>query len=91
MHGTKSLVLLSRISINNLHYSKCGTKLFLGSDSRILFLDEYYGKEFYSSLEIGNRFSTLCAKPNNLTKTAKAIGKLMKVDFVTDRFSKYKK
>lgn len=69
MHGTKSLDLLPRISINNLHYIKCGTKLFLGSDSRILFLDEYYGKEYYPSLEIGNnvsignRFSALCAAP----------------------------
>ena len=88
MQGTKSLDLLPRISINNLHYIKCGTKLFLGSDSRILFLDEYYGKKYYSSFEIGNRFSTLCVKTNNLPKTAKAIGKLMKVAFVTDRFLK---
>lgn len=72
IRGAKALDLLPRISVNNLRYIKCGNKLFLGSDSRILFLDEYYGEKYSPSLEIGNnvsignRFSALCAAPINI-------------------------
>lgn len=65
--GNKRFYIGSRLYLNKFKYLEFGNNFYLGNDCRILFVENYGGKNYKPSLKIGhnctmeNRFTALCA------------------------------
>lgn len=65
--GCRHFYIGPRLYLNRLKYLQLGNNFYLGKDSRILFINEYFGQKYNPIFKIGenvtlnNHFTALCA------------------------------